>query len=38
VIFPAKEWADYDANIDSLPLNPTQELFGMHDNAEITNA
>lgn len=35
---PAGEWADYDNNINHLPLNPTPEIFGMHDNAEITNA
>lgn len=29
---------DYLTYIDKLPLNPSPEAFGLHDNAEITNA
>jgi dynein heavy chain len=29
---------DYMTYIDSFPLNPAPEAFGLHDNAEITNA
>jgi len=30
-------WEDYDKYINSLPKNPAPEVFGMHENAEITN-
>ncbi len=29
---------DYVAYIESFPLNPSPEAFGLHDNAEITNS
>ena len=32
------EQVDYLAYIEQLPLNPAPEVFGLHDNAEITNA
>ena len=32
------EVQDYLEYIESLPLTPTPEAFGLHDNAEITNA
>lgn len=34
----AGEHSDYISYIESLPLNPSPEAFGLHDNAEITNA
>lgn len=35
---PATEQADYLTYIKQLPLNPSPEAFGLHDNAEITTA
>lgn len=35
---PAQTLEDYLTYIDKLPLNPSPEAFGLHDNAEITNA
>lgn len=35
---PSGGQMDYINYIDSLPSNPAPEVFGMHDNAEITNA
>jgi dynein heavy chain len=35
---PVGEQADYIRYIETLPLNPAPEVFGLHDNAEITNA
>lgn len=35
---PSGALDDYLEYIQSLPLNPSPEAFGMHDNAEITNA
>jgi len=35
---PAGDINDYLTYIESLPLNPDPEAFGLHDNAEITNA
>ena len=33
--FKQEEYINY---ISNLPLNPSPEAFGLHDNAEITNA
>lgn len=35
---PVGDIADYLNYIESLPINPTPEAFGLHDNAEITNS
>eukprot|EP01017_Pseudomicrothorax_dubius_P009127 TRINITY_DN13053_c0_g1_i2.p1 TRINITY_DN13053_c0_g1~~TRINITY_DN13053_c0_g1_i2.p1 ORF type:complete len:479 (+),score=138.16 TRINITY_DN13053_c0_g1_i2:141-1577(+) len=35
---PSGEQADYINYIKELPLNPDPEVFGLHSNAEITNA
>jgi len=35
---PAGDHADYINYIESLPINPSPEAFGLHENAEITNA
>ncbi|KAL4440889.1 hypothetical protein ABPG74_009302 [Tetrahymena malaccensis] len=35
---PASSQEDYIKYIENLPLNPAPEAFGLHDNAEITNA
>jgi len=35
---PAGVQEDYINYISNLPLNPAPEAFGLHDNAEITNA
>lgn len=34
----AGELSDYLNYIEQLPLNPAPEVFGLHDNAEITNS
>jgi dynein heavy chain len=34
----AKEIAEYLTFIEGLPLNPAPDAFGMHENADITNA
>ena len=35
---PVGEQIDYIKYIESLPLSPAPEAFGLHDNADITNA
>lgn len=35
---PAGNLESYITYIEGLPLNPAPEAFGLHDNAEITNA
>jgi len=35
---PASTQEEYIKYIEGLPLNPAPEAFGLHDNAEITNA
>lgn len=35
---PSGLQADYMNYIESLPLNPAPEVFGLHENADITNA
>lgn len=35
---PAGEKEDYLEYIRSLPLNPSPEAFGLHENAEITTS
>jgi dynein heavy chain len=35
---PAGEKEDYIDYIKSLPLNPSPEAFGLHENAEITTS
>ena len=35
---PAGTQVDYIKYISELPLNPSPEAFGLHENAEITNA
>lgn len=38
VSLPSGTQEDYIKYIEGLPLNPSPEAFGLHDNAEITNA
>jgi dynein heavy chain len=38
VQIPAQTKEEFITYINSLPLNPAPEAFGLHDNAEITNA
>jgi len=35
---PAEDQQSYIKFIEALPLNPSPEAFGLHDNAEITNS
>ena len=35
---PVGDQIDYIKYIESLPLSPAPEAFGLHDNADITNA
>ena len=35
---PSCDMQGYFRYIESLPLNPEPEAFGLHDNADITNA
>jgi dynein heavy chain len=37
-VIPAGKHADYVNYLQSLPLNTLPEVFGLHDNAEISNA
>jgi dynein heavy chain len=34
----AKEHGDYITFMEQLPLNPAPDAFGLHENADITNA
>jgi len=38
IVPPAGELVEYFQYIDKLPLNTSPEVFGMHENADITNA
>ena len=38
VVPPTGEQIEYMGYIDKLPLNTSPDVFGMHDNADITNA
>eukprot|EP00826_Nyctotherus_ovalis_P040893 TRINITY_DN4065_c0_g1_i1.p1 TRINITY_DN4065_c0_g1~~TRINITY_DN4065_c0_g1_i1.p1 ORF type:complete len:1111 (+),score=398.51 TRINITY_DN4065_c0_g1_i1:32-3364(+) len=33
---PSSELRDYEAYVDTFPLNPAPEVYGFHDNADIT--
>ena len=35
---PVQELHEFTNYIETLPLNPSAEVFGLHDNAEITTA